>query len=157
VAEYASFNLVVCYTPNSGDHLKRLEYRTKVWDPDFRTFVGDLKRRKPTIIAGDLNVAHQDIDVYDPHGKERYACFTPEERGNFRELLEDGWTDTFRHLHPNETKFSYYSYRTDAFNHRRGWRIDYFLACDRILHRVASSDVNEGIRASDHMPIELIL
>ena len=163
--EYEKFNLVCCYTPNAGDKLKRLEYRTqvyiririRVWDPEFRRYVSKLKSTRPTLIAGDLNVAYTVKDIYNPFGKEKYACFTPEERSSFGRLLSDGWFDTYRYLNPNGNKFSYFSYRTNAIEDNKGWRIDYFLACEEMIARVGSSDINNVMRASDHMPIELMI
>ena len=130
--EMENFFLVTCYTPNSQDELRRLEYRM-TWDDAFREYLMKLDEKKPVIICGDLNVAHQEIDLKNPKTNKRNAGFTDEERGKFSQLLEAGFTDTFRHFYPtDEGKYSWWSYRFRAREKNAGWRIDYFLTSKRL-------------------------
>ena len=140
--EYDQFYLVTCYTPNSQTELKRLDYRM-TWEDDFRKFLKSLDAKKPVIICGDLNVAHEEIDIKNPKTNRRNAGFTDEEREKMTVLLNDGFTDSFRYLHPDEVTYSWWSYRFKAREKNAGWRIDYFLVSDRIKEQitVAKSDV----------------
>lgn len=128
-AEYKEFILVATYVPNSGEGLKRLKYRVDEWDKDFSAYLLALRasKKKPLIITGDLNVAHNEIDIYDPKGKDKIACYTPQERESFGDFLKKGYVDTFRNLHPDQKKFSFWSARINARSDNRGWRLDYFL------------------------------
>ncbi|MDO4310522.1 MAG: exodeoxyribonuclease III [Prevotella sp.] len=148
--------LVTVYTPNSQDELRRLDYRM-TWEDDFRHYVVGLDARKPVIICGDLNVAHEEIDLKNPKTNRRNAGFTDEERGKFTTLLGSGFTDTFRWLHPEEVTYSWWSYRFRAREKNAGWRIDYFVASDRLRDRIADARIHTDIMGSDHCPVELEL
>ena len=133
-AEFHGFYLVAVYVPNSGEGLKRLDYRTKEWDKDFEKYLKELDKKKPVILTGDLNVAHQEIDIYDSNGKQKISGFTPEERRNFTELLENNrFVDTFRHFYPTEKKFSFWSTRGNMRPKGLGWRLDYFVVSQRFV------------------------
>lgn len=134
-----------------------MNYRTKEWDIDFRAFLNELKKKKPTILTGDLNVAHQDIDIFNPKGNKRSAGFTVEEKAEFTKLLEDGWVDTFRQLHPETVKYSYFSAKSNARQENKGWRLDYFVINKEAQKAVHSSDINEKVFGSDHLPVELTI
>lgn len=134
-----------------------MSYRTKEWDIDFRAFLNELKKKKPTILTGDLNVAHQDIDIFNPKGNKRSAGFTAEEKAEFTKLLEDGWVDTFRQLHPETVKYSYFSAKSNARQENKGWRLDYFVINKEAQKAVHSSDINEKVFGSDHLPVELTI
>lgn len=136
---------------------RRLSYRTKEWDADFREFLNGLRKKKPTILTGDLNVAHQEIDLFNPKGNKKSAGFTIEERTEFSKLLEDGWIDSFRSLHPETVKYSYFSARTNAKAENKGWRIDYFVASKEAMKAITASDINVDVHGSDHVPVELTL
>ncbi|CAD8189560.1 unnamed protein product [Paramecium octaurelia] len=153
-AEFEKFNLVACYIPNSGDKLDRLNYRTQEWDVDFQNYLDQLKQTKNTIICGDLNVSHTEIDLANPEGNKRSAGFTQEERDSFSKFLSKGWIDTFRHLHPKEIKYSYFSPRFNSRETNKGWRIDYFLVNQEAIGSVIQSDISTTIIGSDHVPIE---
>lgn len=154
-AEYPDFFLVTVYTPNSGDGLKRLDYREK-WDSDFLNYVLKLDASKPVIISGDLNVAHQAIDI--ARAKENYnksAGYSQREIDGFDRLLKAGFIDTFRHFYPDEIKYTYWN---NFFNSRArnvGWRIDYFVVSERIVNKVKESKISNEYMGSDHCPIEL--
>lgn len=154
-AEYPAFFLVTVYTPNAGDGLRRLDYR-ETWDTAFREYVTTLQRRKPVIVCGDLNVAHQAIDIARP--KDNYnksAGYTQREIDGFQRLLDEGYTDTFRHLHPTEVKYTYWN---NLFNSRArnvGWRIDYFLVGKSLLPKVTGANIHSELLGSDHCPAEL--
>jgi exodeoxyribonuclease-3 len=152
------FFLVCVYTPNSQDELKRLDYRMK-WDDDFRKYLCALSERgKGVIVCGDLNVAHQEIDIKNPAGNRRNAGFTDEERGKFTELLDAGFTDTFRHFHPDaKDEYSWWSYRFQARQRNAGWRIDYFVVSNDLRDRLEGASIHQEIYGSDHCPVELIL
>ena len=156
--EMDDFFLVCVYTPNSQDELKRLDYRMK-WDDDFRKYLCALSERgKGVIVCGDLNVAHQEIDIKNPAGNRRNAGFTDEERGKFTELLDAGFTAPFRHFHPDaKDEYSWWSYRFQARQRKAGWRIDYFVVSNDLRDRLEGASIHQEIYGSDHCPVELIL
>ena len=154
--EYDQFYLVTCYTPNSQTELKRLDYRM-TWEDDFRKFLKSLDAKKPVIICGDLNVAHEEIDIKNPKTNRRNAGFTDEEREKMTILLNDGFTDSFRYLHPDEVTYSWWSYRFKAREKNAGWRIDYFLVSDRIKKQITEAKIHTEIMGSDHCPVEVDL
>lgn len=152
-AEYTDFYLVTVYTPNSQDELKRLDYRMQ-WDDDFRAYLCALDQKKPVIVCGDLNVAHQEIDLKNPKTNRQNAGFTDEERAKLTTLLDAGFTDTFRHFYPDlEGAYSWWSYRFHAREKNAGWRIDYFLVSDRFVPRVKSARIFSEVFGSDHCPV----
>ena len=154
--EYDQFYLVTCYTPNSQTELKRLDYRM-TWEDDFRKFLKSLDAKKPVIICGDLNVAHEEIDIKNPKTNRRNAGFTDEEREKMTILLNDGFTDSFRYLHPDEVTYSWWSYRFKAREKNAGWRIDYFLVSDRIKEQITEAKIHTEIMGCDHCPVEVDL
>ena len=155
--EMQEFYLVTVYTPNSQDQLRRLDYRM-TWEDCFRQYVKRLDEQKPVIICGDLNVAHEEIDLKNPKTNHMSAGFTDEERAKFSELLAAGFTDTFRHFNPDLAGvYSYWSYRFQARKKNAGWRIDYFVVSNRLMDRVAGADIHTDILGSDHCPVELTL
>ncbi len=154
--EYDQFYLVTCYTPNSQTELKRLDYRM-TWEDDFRKFLKSLDAKKPVIICGDLNVAHEEIDIKNPKTNRRNAGFTDEEREKMTILLNDGFTDSFRYLYPDEVTYSWWSYRFKAREKNAGWRIDYFLVSDRIKEQITEAKIHTEIMGSDHCPVEVDL
>ena len=154
--EMPDFFLVCVYTPNSQDGLKRLDYRM-TWDDAFREYVIGLKARKGVVICGDMNVAHQEIDIKNPKANRRNAGFTDEEREKFSVLLNEGFIDTWRAWHPEEVKYSWWSYRFNSRANNAGWRIDYFLVSEDLAKHVVSTDIHNGIFGSDHCPVELSL
>ena len=154
--EYEQFYLVTCYTPNSQTELKRLDYRM-TWEDDFRKFLKSLDAKKPVIICGDLNVAHEEIDIKNPKTNRRNAGFTDEEREKMTILLNDGFTDSFRYLHPDEVTYSWWSYRFKAREKNAGWRIDYFLVSNRIKEQITEATIHTEIMGSDHCPVEVDL
>lgn len=154
--EMDRFFLVTVYVPNSQDGLRRLDYRMK-WEEDFLEYVKGLDTKKPVIVCGDLNVAHEDIDLKNPKTNRRNAGFTDEERGKFSHWLQEGFIDTFRLLHPQEIKYSWWSYRFKAREKNAGWRIDYFITSERIKGHVSSAEIHNEIMGSDHCPVELKL
>lgn len=154
--EYDQFYLVTCYTPNSQTELKRLDYRM-TWEDDFRKFLKSLDTKKPVVICGDLNVAHEEIDIKNPKTNRRNAGFTDEEREKMTVLLNDGFTDSFRYLHPDEVTYSWWSYRFKAREKNAGWRIDYFLVSDRIKEQITEAKIHTEIMGSDHCPVEVDL
>ena len=154
--EYEQFYLVTCYTPNSQTELKRLDYRM-TWEDDFRKFLKSLDAKKPVVICGDLNVAHEEIDIKNPKTNRRNAGFTDEEREKMTVLLNDGFTDSFRYLHPDEVTYSWWSYRFKAREKNAGWRIDYFLVSDRIKEQITEAKIHTEIMGSDHCPVEVDL
>ena len=154
--EYDQFYLVTCYTPNSQTELKRLDYRM-TWEDHFRKFLKSLDAKKPVIICGDLNVAHEEIDIKNPKTNRRNAGFTDEEREKMTVLLTDGFTDSFRYLHPDEITYSWWSYRFKAREKNAGWRIDYFLVSDRIKEQITEAKIHTEIMGSDHCPVEVDL
>ena len=154
--EMPEFYLVCVYVPNSQDGLRRLDYRM-TWEDAFREYVCGLASRKGVVICGDLNVAHQEIDIKNPATNRRNAGFTDEERGKFSTLLESGFIDTWRMQHPDEVKYSWWSYRFHAREKNAGWRIDYFLVSESLRSRIAGSEIHNEIFGSDHCPVELEL
>lgn len=152
--EMENFYLVTVYTPNSQDGLKRLDYRMQ-WEDDFRNYLHMLDEKKPVIICGDLNVAHQEIDLKNPSTNRRNAGFTDEERGRFTTLLGSGFIDTFRHLYPDTVTYSWWSYRFQARQKNAGWRIDYFLISNRLIEKLDDAKIHTDILGSDHCPVEL--
>ncbi|MDD7771771.1 MAG: exodeoxyribonuclease III [Firmicutes bacterium] len=155
--EYDGFYLVTCYTPNAQDGLKRLEHRMR-WEDAFRAYLSGLDAIKPVIICGDLNVAHEEIDLKNPGPNRGNAGFSDEERGKFTQLLQAGFTDTFRFRNPELTgAYSWWSYRFHARQNNTGWRIDYFLVSDRLKERIVSTPIYSDIFGSDHCPVGLEL
>ena len=155
--EYESFYLVCCYTPNSQDGLRRLDYRMQ-WEDDFRQYLLKLDSKKPVILCGDLNVAHEEIDLKNPKTNRKNAGFTDEERMKMTTLLESGFTDTFRHFYPDLTDaYSWWSYRFRAREKNTGWRIDYFIVSNRLVPQLQSAAIHNEIMGSDHCPVEVVL
>ena len=153
--EFDGFYLVCVYTPNSQDELKRLSYRMD-WEDAFLSFVSELDKVKPVIICGDLNVAHKEIDLKHPKANRRNAGFTDEEREKLTKLLRAGFTDSFRHLHPErEGAYTWWSYRANARANNTGWRIDYFLVSDRLTGKIKEAFIRPEIMGSDHCPVGL--
>ena len=150
------FYLVNVYTPNSQDGLRRLDYRMK-WEDDFQAYLRRLDASKPVIVCGDMNVAHEEIDLKNPKTNRRNAGFTDEERQKFTQLLAAGFTDTFRLLHPDEVTYSWWSYRFKAREKNAGWRIDYFVTSERLNGSVREANIHTEIYGSDHCPVELVL
>ena len=155
--EYDDFFLVCVYTPNAQDELKRLDYRMR-WEDDFREYLLGLDAKKPVIICGDLNVAHEEIDLKNPKQNVGNPGFSNEERAKFTELLESGFTDSFRYLYPDrENVYSWWSYRAAARERNVGWRIDYFLVSDRLRENIKEAFILPEITGSDHCPVGLDL
>ena len=155
--EMERFYLVTVYTPNSQDELRRLDYRMK-WEDDFRNYLKRLDEKKPVVVCGDLNVAHQEIDLKNPKTNRRNAGFTDEEREKFGILLQTGFTDTFRHFYPDlKDAYSWWSYRFKAREKNAGWRIDYFLSSERIREQLESAAIHHDIYGSDHCPVEVCI
>ena len=153
--EMPDFYLVTCYTPNSQDGLRRLDYRM-TWEDAFRDYLLRLDAVKPVIVCGDLNVAHQEIDLKNPKSNRKNAGFTDEERGKMTALLESGFTDTWRFFNPDlEGVYSWWSYRFKAREKNAGWRIDYFLASNRLQDRLAGAAIHTEVYGSDHCPVEV--
>ena len=154
-AEYEEFYLVDCYTPNSQRELTRLDYRMK-WEDDFRKYLEELNQKKPVILCGDLNVAHNEIDLKNPKTNRHNAGFTDDERNKMTELLGAGFTDSFRYLYPDKTDiYSWWSYMFHAREKNAGWRIDYFIVSDSIKDKIKDSKILTEIMGSDHCPVEL--
>ena len=155
--EMDDFFLITVYTPNSQDELRRLDYRMK-WEDDFRSFLNQLATKKPVIVCGDMNVAHEEIDIKNPKTNRRNAGFTDEEREKMTLLLKSGFTDTFRYFYPHQTDvYSWWSYRFHAREKNTGWRIDYFLTSKELDIRLADAKIHTNIFGSDHCPVELDL
>ncbi|OLR63740.1 exodeoxyribonuclease III [Anaerostipes sp. 992a] len=155
--EYEEYYLVTCYTPNSQSELKRLPYRMK-WEDDFRAYLKSLEKDKPVILCGDLNVAHNEIDLKNPKTNRKNAGFSDQEREKFTELLEAGFIDTFRYFYPDvEGAYSWWSYRFKAREKNAGWRIDYFCVSEELADRLAEAMIHTDIMGSDHCPVSLIL
>ena len=155
--EFEDFYLVTVYTPNSKSELERLDYRM-VWEDEFRAYLKRLEKAKPVIVCGDLNVAHQEIDLKNPKSNRKNAGFTDEERAKFTELLGAGFIDTFRHFYPDaEGVYSWWSYRFKAREKNAGWRIDYFCASESLKERLVSAKIHTEVLGSDHCPIELVI
>ena len=154
--EMEDFYLVTVYTPNSQDGLRRLEYRMK-WEDDFQAYLHKLDEKKPVIVCGDMNVAHQEIDLKNPKTNHKNAGFTDEEREKMTQLLSNGFIDTFRSLYPEQVTYSWWSYRFRAREKNTGWRIDYFLISERLKDRLEDAKIHTEIMGSDHCPIEITL
>ena len=154
--EMDDFYLVTVYTPNSQDELRRLEYRMK-WEEDFQSYLHKLDEIKPVIVCGDMNVAHQEIDLKNPKTNHRNAGFTDEEREKMTQLLNNGFIDTFRTLYPEQVTYSWWSYRFRAREKNTGWRIDYFLISERLRDRLVDAKIHTETMGSDHCPVEIDL
>ncbi len=153
--EYENFYFVCCYTPNAQDGLKRIDYRMK-WEDDLREYLSSLSANKPVVYCGDLNVAHNEIDLKNPKSNRGNAGFSDEERGKFSQLLEAGFVDSFRYLYPDiEGAYSWWSYRFQARAKNAGWRIDYFVVSDYVKDKIIDSKIHPEIFGSDHCPVEL--
>ena len=154
--EYADLYVITVYVPNAQDELRRLDYRMR-WEDCFLNYIKELDREKPVVFCGDLNVAHEEIDLKNPKTNRRNPGFTDEERGKFTTLLEAGFKDTFRTLHPEEQTFSWWSYRFHAREKNVGWRIDYFVVSERLMPKVVEAKIHTDIMGSDHCPVEVEL
>lgn len=155
--EFENYYLVNVYTPNSQTELARLDYRM-TWEDDFRNYLLELDSKKPVVLCGDLNVAHTEIDLKNPKSNRKNAGFTDEERAKFTQLLESGFVDSFRYLHPNTTDiYSWWSYRFSARKNNAGWRIDYFVVSNKIKTNIKEANIHTETLGSDHCPVELIL
>lgn len=153
--EFEDFYHLTVYTPNSQSENARLDYRME-WEDDFRDYVNELDKVKPVIITGDLNVAHNEIDLKNPSTNRRSAGFTDEERGKMTELLASGYIDTFRYFYPEKAgAYSWWSYRFKAREKNAGWRIDYYIVSERLKERLVSADIHSDVMGSDHCPVEL--
>lgn len=152
--EYDKFYLVTVYTPNAKNDLSRLEYRMK-WEDDFKSYLKTLELTKPVVVCGDLNVAHNEIDIKNAKSNRGSAGFTDEERDKFSKLLEAGFVDTFRYLYPEKIKYSWWSYMGHARENNTGWRIDYFVVSNNFIDKVNDSIIHDHILGSDHCPIEI--
>lgn len=155
--EFEEYYFVCCYTPNAQDGLRRIDYRMS-WEDALRAYLMELDKTKPVIYTGDLNVAHEEIDLKNPKTNRGNAGFSDEERGKMTELLSSGFADTFRRLYPDVTgAYSWWSYRGNARKNNTGWRIDYFIVSDRLMDRVEDSKIHPEVFGSDHCPVELVL
>ena len=154
--EFGDFFLVNTYVPNSQNELKRLDYRMR-WEDDFRAYLKNLEKTKPVVVCGDMNVAHEEIDLKNPATNHFSAGFSDEERGKMSELLAAGFIDSWRFQHPQEVKYSWWSYRMAARQRNVGWRIDYFLVSESLRDRILSTEIHDSIQGSDHCPVELVL
>lgn len=155
--EYADFFILTCYTPNSQNELKRLPYRLS-WEDAFRAYLVELRKEKPVILCGDLNVAHEPIDLKNWKTNQKNAGFTPQEREKFTELLDSGFIDTYRYFYPDqEGVYSWWSYRFNARKNNAGWRIDYFVVSDDLKNKLTDAKIHMDITGSDHCPVELDL
>ena len=156
-AEFDKYYVVTVYTPNSKEKLARIEYRMQ-WEDAFREFLKDLELNKPVIVCGDLNVAHNEIDLKNPKTNRKNAGFSDEERNKFNVLLNSGFIDTFRYFYPNtENIYSWWSYRFNARKNNAGWRIDYFLVSNALQDRLIDAKIHTEILGSDHCPVELTI
>ena len=153
-AEFDDFQLINCYTPNSQKELARLDYRMR-WEADFRAFLAEQDARKPVILCGDLNVAHTEMDIKNAKTNRMNAGFTDQERAKMTELLAAGFADSFRVVHPDEVKYSWWSYRFHAREKNAGWRIDYFIVSQRIADKIRAAEIHNEVFGSDHCPVEL--
>ena len=152
--EYDSYYLITFYVPNAQDGLKRIDYRM-AWEDKVREYVGKLAKKKPVIICGDLNVAHEEIDLKNPKTNIGNAGFSYEERGKFSELLDSGFVDSYRYLYPEKIEYSWWSYRFNARANNTGWRIDYFVVSDNARDKIKDAKIHPDIFGSDHCPVEL--
>lgn len=156
-AEFENYYVVTCYTPNSQNELKRLDYRMK-WEDDFKSYLKSLEKNKAVILCGDLNVAHKEIDLKNPKTNRKNAGFTDEERAKMTALLDDGFIDTYRYFNPDtEGVYSWWSYRFKAREKNAGWRIDYFIVSESVEKHLVSADIHTDVMGSDHCPVELVL
>lgn len=156
-AEFEDYYLITCYTPNSQNELKRLDYRIE-WENALRKYIASLEKTKPVIICGDLNVAHEEIDLKNPKTNRKNAGFTDEERREMTTFLKQGYTDTFRYFYPDAIgEYSWWSYRFKAREKNAGWRIDYFITSDKLKDRLISASIHQAVMGSDHCPVELII
>lgn len=156
--EYEKFYLIACYTPNAGENLKRLDFRIDEWDKKFFEYINELKNKKDIILCGDLNVANNEIDIFEPKGHEKSPGFTIQERDSFKQFLNEGFVDTFREKYPNEQKFSFFSKRSKAKFDNKGWRLDYFVVNKNNKNfKIIESNMLEknNYNSSDHIPIKL--
>ena len=156
-AEFQSYYLVNVYTPNSKSGLERLPYRTESWDKAFRSYITELEKTKPVIFCGDLNVAHEEIDLANPKTNRKSAGFTAEERQSFSQHLGAGYIDSFRHFHKEPNRYSWWSYRAGARRRNVGWRIDYFCVSTRLASELVDADILDQVLGSDHCPVTLTL
>ncbi|MCD8037181.1 MAG: exodeoxyribonuclease III [Clostridiales bacterium] len=155
--EYGNFYHITCYTPNSQNENARLGYRME-WEDAFRAYLNKLNEKKPIILTGDLNVAHNEIDLKNPSTNHKNAGFTDEERGKMTELLASGYIDTFRYFYPDKTGvYSWWSYRFKAREKNAGWRIDYYIVSERLKDKLVSADIHTDVMGSDHCPVELVI
>lgn len=155
--EYENFYFVCCYVPNAQEGLKRIDYRMEFED-DMREYLSELDKKKPVIYCGDLNVAHNEIDLKNPKSNSGNAGFSDEERGKFSQLLKNGFSDSFRTLYPDKTgAYSWWSYRFNARKNNAGWRIDYFVVSERLMEKVEDSIIYSDVIGSDHCPVGLII
>jgi exodeoxyribonuclease-3 len=152
--EFKDFFLIGCYTPNSGEELKRLDFRMGFED-DLLAYMKELDQKKPVVLTGDLNVAHEEIDIKNPQANIHNAGFTKEERDKFSRLLSNGFVDSYRRLYPDQVKYSWWSYRFNARASNAGWRIDYFVVSERLMGKVLDSKILNDVLGSDHCPVEL--
>lgn len=156
-AEFENYYVVTCYTPNSQNELKRLDYRM-TWEDAFKSYIKGLEKKKPVIFCGDLNVAHTEIDLKNPKTNRKNAGFTDEERGKMTALLSDGLIDTYRYFYPDkEGVYSWWSYRFKAREKNAGWRIDYFIVSEALKSHLLGADIHTDIMGSDHCPVELTI
>lgn len=155
--EFKDYYFVTVYTPNSQTGLKRLEYRMS-WEDDFRAYLGELNKKKPVVVCGDLNVAHKEIDLKNPKSNKKNPGFTPDEREKFDKFLESGFIDTFRFFYPDQEQiYSWWSYRFSARKNNAGWRIDYFCTTEDMKDRLVDAKIHTEILGSDHCPVELTI
>lgn len=156
-AEFSDFYMITCYTPNAQHELTRLDYRMK-WEDDFLKYISRLDKQKPVIYCGDLNVAHEEIDLKNPRANRGNAGFTDEERNKMTTVLSSGFTDTYRYLYPDRTDaYSWWSYRMNARAKNIGWRIDYFICSDRLAEKIDDAVIYPEVMGSDHCPVGLII
>lgn len=155
--EFEEYYVITVYTPNSQRELARLDYRMQ-WEDCFRKYINNLDKKKPVIVCGDLNVAHNEIDLKNPNNNRKNAGFSDEERGKFTELLQSGFIDTYRYFYPDkEGAYTWWSYMFNARKNNAGWRIDYFCVSERLKDKLASADIHTEVLGSDHCPVELVL
>ncbi|WP_028897932.1 exodeoxyribonuclease III [Prevotella sp. HUN102] len=154
--EMEQFYLVTVYTPNSQDGLRRLDYRMQ-WEDDFQAYIQKLDEKKPVLVCGDLNVAHEEIDLKNPKSNRKNAGFTDEERAKMTQFLGKGFIDSFRTLYPEQVTYSWWSYRFKAREKNAGWRIDYFLLSERLREQLAEAKIHTDVLGSDHCPVEVVV
>ncbi|MDO4622447.1 MAG: exodeoxyribonuclease III [Eubacteriales bacterium] len=152
--EFPEFYMITVYTPNAQDGLKRLDYRMS-WEDAFRSYIRELDQKKPVIVCGDMNVAHEEIDLKNPKTNRKNAGFSDEERGKFTELLQAGFIDTYRTLYPDKVEYSWWSYRFKAREKNAGWRIDYFVTSGRLRDKIRDASILTDVFGSDHCPVQL--